>query len=64
MAEIEFSALAQQCVSRRVAKPETLRKDVEHWERDRNAAETRIFWQFKTDDTRTKRRSLYPSIGG
>jgi hypothetical protein len=60
MAEIEFSALARQCLERRIAKPETLRQGVEHWERDRNAAQTRIVWQFKTEDARLKLQSLYP----
>jgi hypothetical protein len=64
MAEIKFSALARQCLERRIAKPETLRKGVEHWERDRNAAQTRIVWQFKTEDARIKLQSLYPSYQG
>jgi DDE superfamily endonuclease len=59
MAEIEFSALARQCLARRIANPETLRKGAEHWERDRNAAQARIVWQFKTEDARTKLQSLY-----
>jgi hypothetical protein len=37
-----------------------LRKGAEHWERDRNAAQARIVWQFKTEDARTKLQSLYP----
>jgi hypothetical protein len=41
MAEIGFSAPAQQCLSRRIAKPETLRKSVDHWELDRNAWDSR-----------------------
>lgn len=64
MAEIEFSVLARQCLSRRIAKPETLRKSVEHWEHDRNAADAKIVWQFTTEDARIKLRSLYPSIQG
>jgi hypothetical protein len=42
MAEIEFSALTRQCLSRRIAKSETLRQSVERWERDRNAATAKI----------------------
>jgi hypothetical protein len=64
MAEIEFSALTRQCLSRRIAKSETLRQSVERWERDRNAATAKIVWQFTTEDARIKLRSLYPSLDG
>jgi hypothetical protein len=64
MAEIEFSALTRQWLSRRIAKPETLRKSVEHWERARTAATAKIVWQFTTEDARIKLRSLYPSSDG
>ena len=64
MAEIEFSALVRQCLSRRIAKLETLRNGIEHWEHSRNAANSKIVWQFKTEDARIKLRSLYPSIDG
>jgi len=32
------------------------------WEATRNAAETRIDWQFQTADARIKLKRLYPSF--
>ncbi|MCW2242481.1 hypothetical protein M2351_007137 [Azospirillum canadense] len=62
MAVIEFSVLSRQCLSRRIAKPETLRTSIEHCERDRNAVGPKINWQFTTENARIKLRSLYPSV--
>ena len=61
MAEIELSALARQCLSRRIARADTLKRQIATWEEDRNASTTRVQWQFTTQDARTKLRSLYPS---
>jgi len=62
MAEIELSALAKQCLARRIARKATLEHHVRCWEEARNAAGTHIDWQFTTNDARIKLRSLYPSI--
>jgi hypothetical protein len=62
MAEIELSALAQQGLSRRIAQQPTLERQIHRWEQQRNAAVTRIRWQFTTEDARIKLRSLYPSV--
>jgi DDE superfamily endonuclease len=64
IAEIELSALARQCLSRRVAHPDTLRRQIGHWTRQRNAAGSKVAWRFTTADARVKLRSLYPSIDG
>ena len=61
MAEIELSALGRQCLSRRIAKSETLSRHVAAWEQQRNNAKTKINWHFTTDQARNKLRSLYPS---
>ena len=61
MAEIELSALARQCLSRRIARTDTLERHIQHWEERRNAAATPIHWQFTTTDARIKLRSLYPA---
>jgi len=60
-AEIELSALARQCLSRRIARADTLKRQIATWEEDRNASTTRVQWQFTTQDARIKLRSLYPS---
>ncbi len=62
MAEIELSALARQCLSRRIARTDTLKRHIQHWEERRNAAATTVQWQFTTADARIKLRSLYPSL--
>ena len=62
MAEVEMSALARQCLSRRIARQDTLERRVAQWQADRNAAEAKVKWQFTTADARIKLRSLYPSL--
>ncbi len=62
VAEMELSALARQCLDRRIPDAATLRREVSAWERDRNAAVVRVDWQFTTDDARIKLRKLYPTI--
>ena len=61
MAEIELSALGRQCLSRRIAHQDTLKRQIAGWEEKRNAARPQITWQFTTQNARTKLRSLYPS---
>jgi len=59
MAEIELSALGRQCLSRRIARADTLQRQITAWEKDRNAGSARVQWQFTTEDARVKLRSLY-----
>ncbi len=61
MAEIELSALARQCLSRRIARQDVLVRRVAQWQADRNGAKAKVKWQFTTADARIKLRSLYPS---
>lgn len=62
MAEIELSALGQQCLDRRIPDQETLAREVAAWECERNMAQVTINWQFTTADARIKLRHLYPTI--
>jgi len=62
MAEIELSALGRQCLSRRIAKAQTLTEQIAQWLTQRNTAKTKVDWQFTTADARIKLRRLYPSI--
>ena len=62
MAEIEVSALAQQCLDRRFPDQETLRQEVADWETARNEEEVTVDWGFTTADARIKLKHLYPSI--
>jgi hypothetical protein len=62
MAEIELSALARQCLDRRIPDRETLAREVAAWEARRNAAGVKADWQFTTADARVKLKKLYPTI--
>ena len=60
IAECELSVLARQCLDRRIPDLARLTQEVDAWERDRNAAEVTIDWQFTTADARVKLKRLYP----
>jgi recombinational DNA repair ATPase RecF len=62
MAEIELSALGRQCLSRRIARTDALKRQIASWQEQRNAAAPQITWQFTTQNARTKLRTLYPSL--
>ncbi len=61
MAEIELSILQRQCLNRRIADEETLKREVAAWERQRNKAKETIDWRFSITDAREKLKRLYPS---
>jgi hypothetical protein len=62
VAEMELSALARQCLDRRIPDLPALRCEVEAWERQRNAAVVKVDWQFTTTDARVRLKKLYPTI--
>lgn len=62
MAEIELNVLSGQCLNRRIADIETIRKEVKAWEEERNNKDSKINWQFKTEDARMKLQRLYPTL--
>lgn len=63
IAEIELSALGNQCLSkRRINDIKELNEELEAWNTERNAAQKSVNWQFKTDDARTKLKRLYPIL--
>ena len=61
MAEIEFSVLSRQCLSRRIPDQETLKREVRAWQDRRNQQRATVKWQFTTNDARIKLKRLYPS---
>jgi hypothetical protein len=61
MAEIELSILQRQCLERRIADEEILRREVGAYEQRRNAEQATIDWQFTVADARIKLHRLYPS---
>lgn len=62
MAECELSVLARQCLNRRIGDMQTLCREVQAWEAQRNGARMTIDWQFTTADARIKLKRLYPAF--
>ena len=62
MAEIELGILGRQCLSRRIDNVQDLRREVQAWEKMRDAGSRKVNWQFTTADARIKLRRLYPSL--
>jgi hypothetical protein len=60
MAEIELNVLTRQCLARRIPDKQTLTSETAAWEKERNAKQAKIDWQFKTKDIRIKLKHLYP----
>ena len=61
MAEIEFSVLRRQCLSRRIPDQQTLKREVQTWQNRRNQQRATVKWRFTTQDPRIKLKRLYPS---
>ena len=62
MAEIELSVLSRGCISRRIPDQETLKREIQVWQTQRNEQRTSMSWRFTTDDARIKLKKLYPTI--
>ena len=62
VAECELSALARQCLRRRIGSAALLRREVEEWVDDRNHREVVVKWRFTTADARIRLRTLYPTL--
>lgn len=60
MAELELSALARQCLARRLPDQPTLQQEVTAWAEDRNRAAVGIDWRFSVEDARSTLTHLYP----
>lgn len=62
IAEIELSVLKRQCLARRIPCMEQIRSEVRVWNTDRNNRQTKVDWQFTTEDARIKLKRLYPKL--
>ena len=62
MAEIELHVLNGQCLNRHISTIEEISKEVESWQKNRNSKDSRINWQFTTNESRVKLKRLYPSF--
>lgn len=64
MIEIEFSALARQCLNRRIPTMEQLEKEVITLVKRRHKNKTPIHWQFSVDMARNKLNRHYEKVNG
>jgi hypothetical protein len=62
IAEIEISALALQCINRRVSSISDLNQQLSAWQTNRNCAAKQVDWHFSTLDARGKLEHLYPKL--
>jgi len=63
IAEIELSALEQQCLyGRRIADIDSLNNELKAWGINRNNNQKTIEWHFTSNDARIKLKKLYPEI--
>ena len=59
--EIEIGVLSQQCLDRRIAERDTLRREAAQWQRRRNAQGARVEWMFDVCRAREKLHHAYPA---
>jgi hypothetical protein len=62
MIEIEFSALAKQCLDRRIPTQEQLNREVMAIVKERNDKQIKIHWQFSIEKARQKLNTAYTKV--
>lgn len=62
IAEIEFSALARQCLNRRIGSLEELARQVELWATERNERAVKVHWSFTVSSAEDKLKSWYEKV--
>jgi len=62
MAEIELNVLIRQCLNRRIGDIGEMTTEVRAWQNNRNNSQSRIDWQFTSEDARIKLKRLYPTL--
>lgn len=62
MVEIEFSALARQCLNRRIATIQELEQQLLPWIEERNEKQVKIHWSFTVKEAREKMTSQYAKV--
>jgi DDE superfamily endonuclease len=60
MAEIEFAVVSTQCLDRRLADQEKVRRAIAAWQARRNAEKATVDWRFTTAKARRKLKHIYP----
>ena len=62
IAEIELSALNSQCLRRRIADIESMRREISAWQQHRNTRGVPVNWRLTAEDARIKLLRLYPKL--
>ncbi|MEZ5428035.1 MAG: transposase [Pyrinomonadaceae bacterium] len=62
MIEIEFSAIARQCLNRRIPRQEELSQEVMSIIKEREEKKIKIDWQFSIDKARKKLNRYYKKV--
>lgn len=62
MAELEFSALARQCLDRRIASIQELAEQVQAWQVERNRRAVKIHWSFTVANAKDKMQHWYAKV--
>ena len=62
MAEMELSALARQCLARRIPEIETLSRELESVVKERNKLAIKFKWQFTVENARQKLNRHYENV--
>lgn len=62
MAEMELSALARQCLARRIPEIETLSRELESVVKERNKLAIKFKWQFTIENAREKLSRHYENV--
>ena len=59
---IEQSVMARQALSRRIPDRGTMKQRTSAWQKQRNAADATVDWQFRAEEARINLKRLYPKI--
>lgn len=62
VAEIEFSALARQCLNRRIGSLDELGRQVNLWTVERNERAVRVHWSFTVATAEDKLKRWYEQV--
>ncbi len=62
MAEVEISVINEQCLDRRLGSMGLLKKEINAWQKERNASKATIDWSFTVNTARDKLKRLYPEV--
>jgi len=62
IAELELSAIARQCLARRIPEIETLSREIDWIVKERNKLEIKVKWQFTVNNAREKLNRHYDNV--